>query len=196
MLNPVDFSGRPFHFVGIGGIGMSAIAYILAKQGFTVSGSDLSSNRITQKLQDLGVTVFKGHHSDNIDLANAPQVVCSTAINQQNPEFQVALANGLPILHRSDLLAALIEQFQGISIAGTHGKTTTSSLVGFLLLKAGVDPSIIIGGEVSAWQGNARLGNGKYLVAEADESDGTLVKFLSHIGVITNIELDHPDHYH
>ncbi len=195
MLNPVDFSGRPFHFVGIGGIGMSAIAYILAKQGFTVSGSDLSSNRITQKLQDLGVKVFKGHHADNIDLTSAPQIVCSTAINQQNPEFQVALANGLPILHRSDLLAALIEQFQGISIAGTHGKTTTSSLVGFLLLKAGVDPSIIIGGEVSAWQGNARLGNGKYLVAEADESDGTLVKFLSHIGVITNIELDHPDHY-
>jgi UDP-N-acetylmuramate--alanine ligase len=196
MLNPVDFSGRPFHFVGIGGIGMSAIAYILAKQGFTVSGSDLSSNRITQKLQDLGVKIFQGHHADNIDLANAPQVVCSTAINQQNPEFQVALANSLPILHRSDLLAALIEQFQAISVAGTHGKTTTSSLVGFLLLKGGIDPSIIIGGEVSAWQGNARLGNGKYLVAEADESDGTLVKFLSHIGIITNIELDHPDHYH
>lgn len=196
MLNPVDFSGRPFHFVGIGGIGMSAIAYILAKQGFTVSGSDLSSNRITQKLQDLGVKIFQGHHADNIDLANAPQVVCSTAINQQNPEFQVALANGLPILHRSDLLAALIEQFQAISVAGTHGKTTTSSLVGFLLLKGGIDPSIIIGGEVSAWQGNARLGNGKYLVAEADESDGTLVKFLSHIGIVTNIELDHPDHYH
>lgn len=196
MLSPVDFSGRPFHFVGIGGIGMSAIAYILAKQGFTVSGSDLSSNRITQKLQDLGVKIFKGHHASNIDLANAPQVVCSTAINQQNPEFQVALANELPILHRSDMLAALISQFQGISVAGTHGKTTTSSLVGFLLLKAGLDPSIVIGGEVSAWQGNARLGNGKYLVAEADESDGTLVKFLSHIGIITNIELDHPDHYH
>jgi len=196
MLNPVDFSGRSFHFVGIGGIGMSAIAHILAKQGFTVSGSDLSSNRITKKLQDLGVKVFQGHHADNIDLASAPQVVCSTAINQQNPEFQVALANGLPILHRSDLLAALIEQFQAISVAGTHGKTTTSSLVGFLLLKAGLDPSIIIGGEVSAWEGNARLGQGKYLVAEADESDGTLVKFSSHIGIITNIELDHPDHYH
>ena len=196
MLNPVDFSGRPFHFVGIGGIGMSALAYILAKQGFAVSGSDLNSNRITQKLQSLGVKVFQGHHADNIDLANAPQIVCSTAINQQNPEFQVALSNQLTILHRSDLLAALIEQSQAISIAGTHGKTTTSSLVGFLLLKAGLDPSIIIGGEVSAWQGNARLGNGKYLVAEADESDGTLVKFRSHIGVITNIELDHPDHYH
>ena len=195
MLNPVDFSGKPFHFVGIGGIGMSAIAYILAKQGFTVSGSDLSSNRITQKLQDLGIQVFQGHHADNIDLANAPQVVCSTAINQQNPEFQVALENGLSILHRSDLLAALIEKFKTISVAGTHGKTTTSSLVGFLLLKSGLDPSIIIGGEVSAWQGNARLGNGKYLVAEADESDGTLVKFTSHIGIITNIELDHPDHY-
>jgi UDP-N-acetylmuramate--alanine ligase len=196
MLNPVDFSGKPFHFVGIGGIGMSAIAYILAKQGFTVSGSDLSSNRITKKLQDLGINIFQGHHANNIDLAQAPQVVCSTAINDQNPEFQIALANGLPILHRSDLLAALIEQFQAIAVAGTHGKTTTSSLIGFLLLKAGIDPSIIIGGEVSAWQGNARLGNGKYLVAEADESDGTLVKFLSHIGIITNIELDHPDHYH
>ena len=195
MLNPVDFSGKPFHFVGIGGIGMSAIAYILAKQGFTVSGSDLSSNRITQKLQDLGIKVFQGHNASNIDLALTPQVVCSTAINQQNPEFQVALANGLPILHRSDLLAALIEQFQAIAVAGTHGKTTTSSLVGFLLLKAGLDPSIVIGGEVSAWEGNARLGNGKYLVAEADESDGTLVKFSSHIGIITNIELDHTDHY-
>lgn len=196
MLNPVDFSGRPFHFVGIGGIGMSAIAYILSKQGFTVSGSDLSSNRITQKLQDLGATVFQGHSASNIDLTKAPQVVCSTAINQQNPEFQVALANKLPILHRSDVLAALIEQFQAIAVAGTHGKTTTSSLVGFLLLKAGLDPSIVIGGEVSAWEGNARLGNGKYLVAEADESDGTLVKFSSHIGIITNIELDHTDHYH
>ena len=195
MLNPVDFSGRPFHFVGIGGIGMSAIAYILAKQGFTVSGSDLSSSRITQKLQDIGVKVFQGHQSSNINLAKAPQVVCSTAINQQNPEFQVALANGLPILHRSDLLAALIAQFQAISVAGTHGKTTTSSLIGFLLLEAGLDPSIVIGGEVSAWQGNARLGNGKYLVAEADESDGTLVKFSSYIGIITNIELDHTDHY-
>jgi UDP-N-acetylmuramate--alanine ligase len=196
MLNPVDFSGRPFHFVGIGGIGMSAIAYILAKQGFTVSGSDLSSNRITQKLQDLGIKIFQGHHTDNIDLPQNPQLVCSTAINQQNPEFQVALSNGLPILHRSDLLAALIDQFKGISVAGTHGKTTTSSLIGFLLLKAGIDPSIIIGGEVSTWQGNARLGRGEYLVAEADESDGTLVKFSSHIGIITNIELDHPDHYH
>jgi len=196
MLNPVDFSGRPFHFVGIGGIGMSAIAYILARQGFRVSGSDLSSNRITQKLQDLGIKVFQGHSASNIDLALTPQIVCSTAINQQNPEFQVALANQLPILHRSDLLAALIEKFKAISVAGTHGKTTTSSLVGFLLLKAGLDPSIVIGGEVSAWQGNARLGNGKYLVAEADESDGTLVKFSSYIGIITNIELDHTDHYH
>lgn len=195
MLSPVDFSGKPFHFVGIGGIGMSAIAYILAKQGFTVSGSDLNKNRITEKLQSLGVQVFQGHHADNVDVGRSPQIVCSTAISTQNPEFQVALANDLPILHRSDLLAALIEKFKTISVAGTHGKTTTSSIIGFLLLKAGLDPSIIIGGEVSAWDGNAHLGSGKYLVAEADESDGTLVKFLSHVGVITNIELDHPDHY-
>jgi UDP-N-acetylmuramate--alanine ligase len=195
MLSLVDFDGRPFHFVGIGGIGMSAIAYILAKQGFQVSGSDLNQNRITQKLERLGVQIFQGHHADHINLELAPQVVCSTAINEQNPEFQVAIANQLPILHRSDLLAALIRKFKSISVAGTHGKTTTSSLVSFLLLKAGLDPSIIIGGEVSTWDGNARLGSGEYLVAEADESDGTLVKFLSHIGIITNIELDHPDHY-
>ncbi len=195
MLSPVDFSGKPFHFIGIGGIGMSAIAYILAKQGLIVSGSDLNKNRITEKLQNLGVKIFQGHHADNIDLERSPQIVCSTAIGNQNPEFQAAVANGLPILHRSDLLAALIEKFKAISVAGTHGKTTTSSLIGFLLLKAGLDPSIIIGGEVSAWDGNAHLGSGEYLVAEADESDGTLVKFLSHVGVITNIELDHPDHY-
>jgi UDP-N-acetylmuramate--alanine ligase len=141
------------------------------------------------------VLIFQGHNADNVDLKRSPQLVCSTAISTQNPEFQVALANGLPILHRSDLLAALIEKFKTISVAGTHGKTTTSSLIGFLLLKAGLDPSIIIGGEVSTWDGNAHLGSSEYLVAEADESDGTLVKFLSHMGVITNIELDHPDHY-
>ncbi len=195
MLNPVDFSGRPFHFIGIGGIGMSAIAYILANQGFTVSGSDLSSNSMTAKLAAAGATVYRGHDANHIDPTIAPQVVCSTAINQQNPEYQAAVALGLPILHRSDMLAALIGQFKSIAVAGTHGKTTTSSLIGFLLLKTGIDPTIVIGGEVSAWEGNARIGQSEYLVAEADESDGTLVKFQPYLGVITNIELDHPDHY-
>jgi UDP-N-acetylmuramate--alanine ligase len=174
---------------------MSAIAYILAKQGFTVSGSDLSSNPMTVKLSAAGATVYRGHDAKHIDSAAAPQVVCSTAINQKNPEYQAAVEQGLPILHRSDMLAALISQFKSIAVAGTHGKTTTSSLIGFLLLKTGIDPTIVIGGEVSAWEGNARIGNSEYLVAEADESDGTLVKFLPYLGVITNIELDHPDHY-
>ncbi|CAN1210934.1 UDP-N-acetylmuramate--L-alanine ligase [Tumidithrix helvetica PCC 7403] len=195
MLSPVDFSGRPFHFIGIGGIGMSAIAHILVKQGFSVSGSDLNTNRVTAQLQELGVNIFQGHHAENIDPKNPPQVVCSTAIGQQNPEFQAATLLGLPILHRSDLLAALIGRYKSIAVAGTHGKTTTSSLVSYLFLKANLDPTIIVGGEVGAWQGNARLGLGAYLVAEADESDGSLVKFAPHVGAITNIELDHPDHY-
>ncbi len=196
MLNLVNFSGRPFHFIGIGGIGMSALAHILARQGYQVSGSDLNENRITEQLRKLGVKVYKGHNANYIDAVSPPQIVCSTAISQQNPEFQAAKSMDLPILHRSDVLAALISQFKSIAVSGTHGKTTTSSLISFLLLKAGLDPTIIIGGEVKAWEGNARLGQGEYLVAEADESDGSLVKFSPHVGVITNIELDHPDHYH
>lgn len=125
-----------------------------------------------------------------------PQVICSTAIHPDNPEYQAALSLGCPIFHRSDLLAALMQDYRGIAVAGTHGKTTTSSLISYLLLESGLDPTIIVGGEVKAWGGNARLGQGPYLVAEADESDGSLVKFAPEIGVITNIELDHPDHYH
>lgn len=195
MLDQIDFSGRPFHFIGIGGIGMSAIAHVLVKQGYSVSGSDLNQNRITSQLQDMGAIIYEGHSADNISAIVQPQIICSTAISDQNPEFQAAKALNLPILHRSDVLAALIEQFQSVAIAGTHGKTTTSSLTAYLFLKAGLDPTIVIGGEVSAWEGNARLGKGKYLIAEADESDGSVVKFHPKVGVITNIELDHPDHY-
>jgi UDP-N-acetylmuramate--alanine ligase len=195
-VNLVNFSGKPFHFIGIGGIGMSALAHILIRQGYQVSGSDLSENRITEQLKQMGVEVYHGHCADNINAISRPQIICSTAINQNNPEFQAAKALGLPILHRSDVLAALIDQFKSIAVSGTHGKTTTSSLISFLLLRAGVDPTIVIGGEVKDWQGNARLGQGEYLVAEADESDGSLVKFSPYLGVVTNIELDHPDHYH
>jgi len=195
MLSPIDFSGKPFHFIGVGGIGMSAIAHILVRQGYCVTGSDLSKNRLTTQLESFGAKIYQGHSADHIDLTKPPQIVCSTAINQQNPEFQVAIDHSLPIWHRSDILAALMGQFQSIAVAGTHGKTTTSSLVSYLFLKAGLDPTIVIGGEVSAWEGNARLGEGKYLIAEADESDGSLVKFAPQVGIITNIELDHPDHY-
>lgn len=206
MLDPVDFSGRPFHFIGVGGIGMSALAYILANRDLPVSGSDLRLSHITQRLQEEGVHVFWHQDSSNLQFFQAeadprppspalPQVICSTAIDPSNPEYQAAVDLGCPTFHRSDLLAALIEDYQSIAIAGTHGKTTTSSMIGFLLLKAGLDPTIVVGGEVAAWGGNARLGQSQYLVAEADESDGSLAKLSAYIGVVTNIELDHPDHY-
>lgn len=227
MLNSVDFSGRPFHFIGVGGIGMSALAHILAKRNLPVSGSDIRLSHITQRLEEDGVHIFWSqaatnlHHfptemrspapiADELGKTAAlsrstsvvpvatptlPQVVCSTAINTANEEYRAALELGCPMFHRSDILAALTEEYQSILVAGTHGKTTTSSMMGCLLLSAGLDPTIVVGGEVNAWAGNARAGQGAYLVAEADESDGSLVKLSGHIGVITNIELDHPDHY-
>lgn len=198
MLDAVDFSGRPFHFIGIGGIGMSALAHVLTQRMLPVSGSDLASSNITQRLEDQGAQIFLTQEAANITRVAQgvlPQVVCSTAINPANLEYRAAVELGCPIFHRSDLLAALMKQYQSIAIAGTHGKTTTSSMVGYLLLKAGLEPTIVIGGEVNAWEGNAYVGNGAYFVAEADESDGSLVKHSAQIGVITNIELDHPDHY-
>jgi len=198
MLNSVDFGGRPFHFIGIGGIGMSALAHVLNERKLPVSGSDLSLNHITQRLQEHGVHIFWQQDAANLEnrqVGVLPQVICSTAINPANAEYQAALTLGCPIFHRSDLLAALMQEYRGIAIAGTHGKTTTSSMVGYLLLRAGLDPTIVVGGEVNAWEGNARVGQGSYFVAEADESDGSLVKFSPHIGVVTNMELDHPDHY-
>ncbi len=194
----MEFNHRPFHFIGIGGIGMSALAYILAKQGFTVTGSDLRRNRLTEQLSELGVQVFIGQAASNLEAypyPDLPQIICSTAIRDDNPEYQAAQRLNCPIFHRSDVLAALMHRYDSIAVAGTHGKTTTSSMIAYLLLQAGLDPTIIVGGEVAAWQGNARVGQSRYLVAEADESDGSLRKFQPHIGVITNIELDHPDHY-
>jgi UDP-N-acetylmuramate--alanine ligase len=212
MLNSVDFSGKPFHFIGIGGIGMSALAHVLLERGLPVSGSDLRLTHITERLQSLGAHVFLNQEASNLEYFKSrqlvgaggvdtapefhlPQVVCSTAINAENAEYRRALELGCSILHRSDLLAGLIQQYRSISVAGTHGKTTTSSMIGHLLLQAGLDPTVIVGGEVQSWSGNARAGKSEYLVAEADESDGSLVKFQSYVGVLTNVELDHPDHY-
>ncbi len=226
-VSKVDLTGKPFHFIGIGGIGMSALAQIVAQRQLPVSGSDLRSSHITDRLKALGVKIFYGQEAVNLDFfapqvtrqrqtvvstrgkaeslpeieavnyhpPTLPQVICSTAIAKTNPEYQAAVRLGCPIFHRSDLLAALIEQYQSIAVSGTHGKTTTSSLIGYMLFKSQVDPTIIVGGEVDAWDGNARSGQGNYLVAEADESDGSLVKHHPSIGVITNIELDHPDKY-
>ncbi|NJN72579.1 MAG: UDP-N-acetylmuramate--L-alanine ligase [Limnothrix sp. RL_2_0] len=203
-MKTVDLGGKPFHFIGIGGIGMSALAYVLAQRKLPVSGSDRRSSHITKRLAAVGTRIFEQQVKENLQghgTAGAiasndlPQVVCSTAIGKKNPEFQAAQSLGCPIFHRSDILAALVSEYDSIAVGGTHGKTTTSSLIGYVLLVAGVDPTIIVGGEVDAWDGNARLGQGSYLVAEADESDGTLVKLNPLLGVVTNIELDHPDHY-
>jgi UDP-N-acetylmuramate--alanine ligase len=224
----VNLNGKPFHFIGIGGIGMSALAYIVAQRQLPVSGSDLHSSHITKRLEALGVKIFRGHEANNLECTISsssrepqplpvtaggqseslekmdtlgsqvnflPQVICSTAIAETNPEYQAAVKLGCPIFHRSDLLAALIEQYQSIAVSGTHGKTTTSSLIAYMLFHNQLDPTIIVGGEVDAWDGNAHSGQGEYLVVEADESDGSLVKHHPSIGVITNIELDHPDHY-
>lgn len=209
MKKTVDFSGRPFHFIGIGGIGMSALAYVLAKRHLPVSGSDLRPNHMTHKLQAIGAHIFSKQEASNLEffqpkefdaesnLSNEhlPQVICSTAINTSNLEYKAAIEKGCPIFHRSDVLAALISEYESIAVAGTHGKTTTSSMIGYMLLEANLDPTILVGGEVKAWEGNARLGESRHLVAEADESDGSLVKHSPYIGIITNIELDHPDHY-
>ncbi len=238
MHNSIDLSGKPFHFIGIGGIGMSALAYILAKRQVPVFGSDIRSSHITQRLQENGAQIFWRQDASNLDFyrqksaspdeaavlnsasgdesgglpaiapkpgrrrtdenpspSELPQVICSTAIDGSNSEYQAALDLGCPIFHRSELLAALISEYQSIAVAGTHGKTTTSSMLAYVLLQAGLDPTIVVGGEVKAWEGNARLGQGPYLVAEADESDGSLAKLSAKIGVVTNIELDHPDHY-
>lgn len=205
----MDLSGKPFHFIGIGGIGMSALAYVLAQRNLPVSGSDQRSSHITDRLANVGAHIFQQQIQDNLKvfaLAEPtgstaiatkilPQVICSTAIGQENPEFLAAQALGCDIFHRSDVLSALVNEYDSIAVGGTHGKTTTSSLIGYVLLQAGLDPTIIVGGEVDAWDGNARLGQGAHLVAEADESDGTLVKLNPKVGVVTNIELDHPDHY-
>jgi UDP-N-acetylmuramate--alanine ligase len=219
MLDCVDFSGRPFHFIGIGGIGMSALAYVLTKRKLPVFGSDLCLNHITQRLQENGAHIFWSQEAANLEIFQSPrradfitesvrskdetnpnadllpQVICSTAVNSANAEYRAALELGCPIFHRSDVLAALIREAEGIAVAGTHGKTTTSSMIGYLLWQSGLDPTIVVGGEVNAWQGNAKVGRGPHLVAEADESDGSLVKFAPKIGIVTNIELDHPDHY-
>jgi UDP-N-acetylmuramate--alanine ligase len=201
MLNSIDFSGKPFHFLGVGGIGMSALAYVLADRQLPVSGSDLRLTPITERLQQMGVHVFLEQAAANLSFFQAegdgslPQVICSTAIHGDNPEYKAALDLGCAIFHRSDVLAGLIAQYQTISVAGTHGKTTTSSLLAHMLVEGGLDPTVIVGGEVQNWGSNARVGRGPYLVAEADESDGSLVKFKSAIGIITNIELDHIDHY-
>lgn len=182
------------HFIGVGGAGMSALARILLDQGYQVSGSDQKASVIAQKLAERGAKIFEGHDAANVKGAEA--VVVSSAIPEDNVEVRAAADMGLRRLHRSDVNAALLNAAKGIAVAGAHGKTTTTSMIGLILEHGGVDPTIIIGGQVDYLaDGNARLGKGEYLVSEADESDGSFLKLLPHIAVVTNVENDHMDHY-
>ncbi|MBR1885044.1 MAG: UDP-N-acetylmuramate--L-alanine ligase, partial [Schwartzia sp.] len=185
---------RKIHFIGVGGAGMSALARILLDKGYEVSGSDRKMSAVAEQLAARGAKIFEGHDAANVKGMDA--VVVSTAIPEDNVEVVAAEAQGLRRLHRSDVNAALLNAAKGIAVAGAHGKTTTTSMIGLILEHGGIDPTIIIGGQVDYLaDGNARLGRGEYLVSEADESDGSFLKLLPRIAVVTNVENDHMDHY-
>ncbi len=181
------------HFVGIGGIGMSGIAEVLLNLGYKVSGSDLRKSEITERLALLGGEIFYGHARENI--AGADVVVISSAVREDNPEVVEAKELLIPVIPRAEMLAELMRMKYGIAIAGTHGKTTTTSMISTILGHAGIDPTIVIGGKLNSIGTNARLGQGKFLVAEADESDGSFLKLSPTIAVVTNIDADHLDFY-
>ena len=185
---------KHIHFVGIGGIGMSGIAELLLNLGYKVSGSDLGSSPITDNLARLGGIIRQGHRSEWIDGANV--VVTSSAIPKDNPEVIRARETNVPVIMRAEMLAELMRLAKyGIAIAGSHGKTSTTSMVSWMLASAGLDPTIVIGGKVDALGGNAKLGAGEFLVAEADESDGSFLKLSPVVEVVTNIDLEHLDYY-
>lgn len=181
------------HFVGVGGAGMSAIAKVLLEKGYTVSGSDLHDSGVVQRLKAQGAKIYRGHCAEHV--ADVDAIVVSTAISSENPEVIEARERNIKVFHRSDIVAALMRGKKGIAVAGAHGKTTTTSMLGVALDHAGMEPTIIIGGEVDYLGSNAKLGKGEYLVAEADESDGSFLKFAPQIAVVTNIENDHMDYY-
>ncbi|NNF50914.1 MAG: UDP-N-acetylmuramate--L-alanine ligase [Gammaproteobacteria bacterium] len=181
------------HFVGIGGVGMGGIAEVLLNLGYTVSGSDLAESAVTRRLQDLGATVYLGHAESNI--SDADVLVVSSAIGRDNPELLAAQENRLPVVRRAEMLAELMRFRYGIAVAGTHGKTTTTSLVASVLAEGGKDPTFVIGGMLVSAGSNARLGAGRYLVAEADESDASFLHLQPMIAVVTNIDADHLEAY-
>lgn len=182
------------HFVGIGGIGMSGIAEILLSQGFNITGSDLNKSEVTDRLESLGIKIYEGHSADN--LKEADVLVYSSAVNLENPEVKAAVERKIPVIKRSEMLAECMRMKYGIGISGTHGKTTTTSMVGLVLTEAGIDPTIIVGGKLSGLGGtNARLGNSEYIVVEADEFDRTFLKLTPVIAAITTLEKEHLDTY-
>jgi len=184
---------RQFHFIGIGGIGMSGIAHLLLELDYRVSGSDIKASPLTRRLSGLGAVVHEGHEASHLDGAEA--VVVSSAVPETNPELRHARETGLPVIHRSQMLAELMDRQRGIAIAGTHGKSTTTSMIGVVFQRHGADPTVVVGGELNDLGGNARLGRGEYFIAEADESDGSFLNLHPQVAVVTNIEAEHLDHY-
>jgi UDP-N-acetylmuramate--alanine ligase len=183
----------PIHFIGIGGIGMSGIAEVLVNLGYTVQGSDQSDSGNVKRLRDMGVAIAVGHDAGNI--GDAKVVVVSSAIRRDNPELAAARAQRLPVVRRAEMLAELMRLKSCVAIAGTHGKTTTTSMVAALLDAAGFDPTVINGGIINAYGTNARLGAGEWMVVEADESDGTFLKLPANIAIVTNVDPEHLDHF-
>lgn len=184
---------RTVHFVGIGGIGMSGIAEVLLNLGYTVSGSDLTETDITHRLASLGARVFLGHDAGN--LGNADVVVTSTAVRKDNPEVLEAHRRGIPVIPRAEMLAELLKMKFSIAVSGSHGKTTTTSMIATVLAAGGLDPTMVIGGKLGSIGSNAKMGGGEILVAEADESDRSFLKLAPTVAVITNIDREHLDHY-
>ncbi|MFW5730772.1 MAG: UDP-N-acetylmuramate--L-alanine ligase [Desulfonatronovibrionaceae bacterium] len=184
---------KNIHMVGIGGSGMSGIAEVLLNLGYQVSGSDMAENSTVQRLRSLGARVFAGHSAENVE--NAQVLVKSTAVREDNPEVQEARHRNIPVIPRAEMLAELMRLKTGIAVAGTHGKTTTTSFLGTIFKEAGVDPTVIIGGRLNSSGSNALPGTGEYFIAEADESDGSFLCLQPIINVVTNVDADHLDYY-
>jgi UDP-N-acetylmuramate--alanine ligase len=184
---------EPVHLIGIGGAGMSGIAVVLAAFGIKVTGSDLKVSRYTRHLAEAGIDVHIGHRAEN--LGDAAEVVISSAIPEQNVELTEARRRGLPVVQRAEMLARVMQLRRGIAVAGTHGKTTTSSMISHVLHHLGMDPTFLVGGELNDIGSNAAMGRGEWLVAEADESDGSLLFLRPEVAIVTNVELDHHSHY-
>ena len=183
----------PIHFVGIGGIGMSGIAEVLLNLGYQVQGSDLKDSKITERLASLGAKIFIGQRAENLESAEV--VVISSAIKSGNPELDAARMAGLPVVRRAEMLAELMRMKSNVAIAGTHGKTTTTTMVATLLDAGGIDPTVINGGIIHAYGSNARMGQGEWMVVEADESDGTFNRLPATIAIVTNIDPEHMEHW-
>src|ERR1700760_4693053 len=193
-LRPVPFALGPIHFIGIGGIGMSGIAEIMLRIGYVVQGSDAKASANTERLEKLGARIFVGHDAAHVG-ADVSAVVYSTAVKADNPEMVAARERRIPLVRRAEMLAELMRLQFSVAVGGTHGKTTTTSMVACLLDAGGLDPTVVNGGIINAYGTNAKVGEGEWIVVEADESDGTFLKLRSTVAIVTNIDPEHLDHY-